>query len=384
MRERRPGCWELRVYLGADPVSGRKRYTTKSVRCGKREAQRELARMVADVDSTSVAESESSRLTLTELIEEHIARHEGSPTTLRTYSSTLENHIRPTIGRLAVRDVDAAILDRFHEHLTDEKGLSSSSVHQAHAIIRGAMRRAVRWGWLSSNPARDAAPPKVLKTETALPTREQVLAAIDAAGERDPMLGTFVRLAAATGARRGELAALGWRHVDLAQATVSIEGSAYDDGQRVVHVKDTKNHAKRFVSLDGDTVVALEEHRRRAEAIAALAGVELVGEAFVFSHSADGSAAVSPDFFTSAWARLRSQVGLDGIRLHDLRHFQATMLLRSGVPVKNVSRRIGHRDAATTLNVYAHALVDVDREAADVVGDLLRSPTGPRERKTSS
>ncbi len=112
--------------------------------------------------------------------------------------------------------------------------------------------------------------------------------------------------------------------------------------------------------------------------------VELVGEAFVFSHSADGSVAVSPDFFTSAWARLRSQVGLDGMRLHDLRHFQATMLLRSGVPVKNVSRRIGHRDAATTSNVYAHALVDVDREAADVVGDLLRSPTGPKARKSSS
>jgi Phage integrase family len=80
---------------------------------------------------------------------------------------------------------------------------------------------------------------------------------------------------------------------------------------------------------------------------------------------------------------LRSQVGLDGIRLHDLRHFQATMLLRSGVPVKNVSRRIGHRDAATTLNVYAHALEDVDREAADAVGGLLRSPARTSNRTTS-
>ena len=383
MRERRPGYWELRVYVGADPVSGRKRYTTKSVRCGKREAQRELARMVADVHTTSIAETESSRLTLTELIEEHIARHEGSPTTLRTYRSTLENHIRPTIGRLAVRDVDAAILDRFYEHLTDEKGLSSSSVHQAHAIIRGALRRAVRWGWLTTNPARDAAPPRVRKNEMAIPSAEQVLAAIDGAGERDPLLGTFVRLAAATGARRGELAALGWRHVELALATVSIEGSAYDDEHRVVHVKDTKNHAKRVVSLDLETVEALAEHRRRVGDIAAVAGVVLVPDAFVFSHSPDGSLPVSPDFFTSAWARLRTQVGLDGIRLHDLRHFQATMLLRAGVPVKNVSRRIGHRDAATTLNVYAHALEDVDREAADVVGGLLRSATSASPRTPS-
>jgi integrase len=373
MRERRPGYGELRVYVGPDPVSGRKRYSTKSVRCGKREAQRELTRMVSDVDATSAAESAASRSTLTELIEEHIARHEGSPTTLRTYRSTLENHIRPTIGRLAVRDVDAAILDRFYEHLTDEKGLSPSSVHQAHAIIRGALRRAVRWGW-APRTRRDAAPPRVRKTETAIPSVEQVLLAMGAAGERDTLLGTFVRLAAATGARRGELVALGWRHVDLDRSTVSIEGSAYDDEQRVVHVKDTKNHAKRLVSLDPETVEALAGHRRRVDDIATIAGVVRVPDAFLFSHSADGSSPVSPDFFTSAWARLRTQVGLDGIRLRDLRHFQATMLLRSGVPVKNVSRRIGHRDAATTLNVYAHALEDVDREAADVVGGLLRSP----------
>lgn len=142
IRERRPGYWELRVYAGADRVTGQDRYVAKGLRCGKREAQRELARMVAAVHANVPTVAETTKLTLTELIEEHVARHEGSPTTLRTYRSTLENHIRPTIGRLAVRDVDAAILDRFYEHLTNEKGLSSSSVHQAHAIIRGAMRRA--------------------------------------------------------------------------------------------------------------------------------------------------------------------------------------------------------------------------------------------------
>ena len=125
-------------------------------------------------------------------------------------------------------------------------------------------------------------------------------------------------------------------------------------------------------------------HRQRLEQLAGHVGTSLAPDAFVFSHEPDGRTPISPDHFTSAWTRLRGQIGLDGFRLHDLRHFQATMLLRSGVPVKNVSRRIGHRDAATTLNVYAHALEDVDRDAAEVVGDLLDGATGARSRNTSS
>ena len=92
---------------------------------------------------------------LTELVDGHIRRHEGSPTTLIAYRSILKTHIAPTIGRLPVVDIDPAILDRFYEHLTNDKKVSSSRVHQVHAVIRGALRRAVRWGWITSNPARD-------------------------------------------------------------------------------------------------------------------------------------------------------------------------------------------------------------------------------------
>lgn len=77
-----------------------------------------------------------------------------------------------------------------------------------------------------------------------------------------------------------------------------------------------------------------------------------------------------------AWDRTRERVGLTGVRLHDLRHFQATMLLQAGVAVANVSKRIGHRDTATTLNVYAQFLESTDREAASIMGNLLPgSPT---------
>ena len=386
LRERRPGVWQLRIYLGPDPVTGKHRYVARQVKGGKRDAQRDLARFVTEAESLAQvkpAAIEAKRMTLAELVDEHIRRHEGSPTTLIAYRSILKTHIAPTIGRLPVIDVDPAILDRFYEHLVNDKKVSSSRVHQVHAVIRGALRRAVRWGWITSNPARDAAPPTVRHAETVLPTTEQVLAAIDAAYERDETFGMFVRLAAATGARRGELCALRWSAIDLDGATLRIDSSAYFEPHVGVVLKSTKNHSIRNVSLDAMTVDALRHHRSRMVERAALTDASLDHSAFVFSNDHDSSSPIVPDTFSRAWISLRDKTGLEGVRLHDLRHFQATMLLRSGVPVKNVSRRIGHRDAATTLNVYAHALADDDRVSADLVGDLLSPAAGARSRKTS-
>jgi integrase len=100
-------------------------------------------------------------------------------------------------------------------------------------------------------------------------------------------------------------------------------------------------------------------------------GTGLRNDAFVFSSEPDGSSPWRPDSVTHRWSTMRATIGLPSMRLHDLRHFQATMLLKAGVPVKNVSGRIGHRDAATTLNVYAHALTDLDETSAQLIGRLL-------------
>ena len=73
--------------------------------------------------------------------------------------------------------------------------------------------------------------------------------------------------------------------------------------------------------------------------------------ALVFSNDRDNPSPIVPETFSRAWISLREKTGLEGVRLHDQRHFQATMLWRSGVPAKNVSRRIRYRDATTTLNI---------------------------------
>ncbi len=129
----------------------------------------------------------------------------------------------------------------------------------------------------------------------------------------------------------------------IERAVVSVGGTPVE--------KDTKNHSKRTVTLDEATMVSLERHRNTRRATAAQHGAEVSADGFVFSNELDGSRPLHPDLMSDRWESVCKRAGVTGVRLHDLRHFQATMLLAGGVPLKNVSARIGHRNASTTLNI---------------------------------
>jgi integrase len=101
--------------------------------------------------------------------------------------------------------------------------------------------------------------------------------------------------------------------------------------------------------------------------------------AYVFSKAADSSTPWPPNDVTHQFIVLRNRLGLTTLRLHDLRHFAATRLLGAGIPVRTVSGRLGHANAATTLGVYAHFLVESDRDAANVLEGILRGSGRARE-----
>ncbi len=94
------------------------------------------------------------------------------------------------------------------------------------------------------------------------------------------------------------------------------------------------------------------------------------------SYEADGSKPWRPDGVTHRWIRWRKSVGLDGVRLHDVRHFMATTMLSAGVPVSVVAGRLGHARSSTTLNVYSHFVDAGDEQAADTLAGLMNAGLG--------
>ena len=369
LRERSSGVWEVRAESGRDPVSGQRRQISRTVRGSKRDAEKVLNALVADADRGEHQGADATFQALTDRWLEQ-AGPDLSPTTLRRYRDLLRLHILPGLGSVSIHKIKTADLDQLYRGLVTKKGLSPASVRQVHAIIRRALRQAVRWGWIATNPAADASPPRVRKPDLSPPDVEQVGELLRYANTHQPEFGRFLHLAATTGARRGELCALRWQNIDWTANAVTI-GRAIIAVKGGLLEKDTKTHASRRIALDPGTIAVLIKQRAAAEQRAAAAEVELPASAFVFSAEPDGGIPWTPTTVTKWFQASRDALGYEKVRLHDLRHFAATRLLAAGVPVRTVSGRLGHANAATTLTVYAHFLEASDQAAADVMGGLL-------------
>jgi integrase len=333
-----------------------------------------------------------SALTVGEYLAEWAAAHAGSvkPGTAAGYRADVERYITPRIGGLRLQSLRPAMLSRFYADLAAHGGkggrpLSGSTVAHVHRTLRKALTDAVRVEQvLATNPAERAKLPRGRRGEPGtIWSPAQLAAFLQQAAEH--RLFAFFRLAAYTGARRGELLALRWSALDLDAAEVTFSGSTdVIDGERVEDT--TKGGRSRVVALDAATVAIMREHRRRQLTERMKAGPLWRESELVFT--AEDGAALYPDTLTALMRKLiydhnapavpgrgrghprrplpKPAAPLPPARLHDLRHVHATTLLLAGVPVHVVANRLGHADPSTTLRVYAHVLREQAAGAADV------------------
>ncbi|MHB8380145.1 MAG: tyrosine-type recombinase/integrase [Acidimicrobiales bacterium] len=293
-----------------------------------------------------------------------------SPTTLRRYKNLLSKRILPALGDRPVQSIRTIDLDRLYLGLTNDVGLAPATVRQVHSVIRRAFRQAVRWGWIASNPAVNASPPRLVKADLSPPDVDQVAMILKAARAIDSDLARFLHVAASSGARRGELCALRWRNIDTTAQTLTIERSIIEVPGGLAE-KDTKTHANRRIALDPGTLSIFEEQRSEALDRARNADMTISEQSFVFSREPDGMIPWTPGGVSQRFKVIRDSIGLNRVRLHDLRHFTATRLMAAGVPVRTVSGRLGHANPSTTLTVYSHWVEATDQAAAAIMGELL-------------
>lgn len=366
---KRGDAWRIHVYLGRDSATGKHRYLTRTVRGTKREAENVCAQLVAEAARGDHGETAAGSLgeLLTQWLE-HIEPN-VSPSTLAAYKVYVEKWIKPKLGHVKLDRLRPADIDRFYASMRGS--LQAASIRKAHTILRSALGQAVRWRMIAINPAASATPPRVDKPPINPPDPKDVARLLAAANETDPELGLFLRLAAVTGARRGELCGLRWSDLDEKAGQLLVERSIVKGTTEVV-VKRTKTNRDRRIALDPGTVTALKAQRERMIKHAAACGVELPDDAFIFARDVEGLLPWRPDSgATGRFMKLRDSLGLKKVRLHDLRHYVATRLLDAGIPVREVSERLGHASATTTLTIYAASVPATDRIAAGIMGDLV-------------
>ena len=378
--EGRPGTWQLRVYLGRD-AEGRVRHRHVTFKGSRRQAERELARLVAEQDSQPAAVPEQpANWGPATTVNDAVAawRDNGwddlSPKTTRHYESIWKVHIAPTIGRRRIAILGTYDVEHYYRSLKAD-GLSMATVRQVKAVLHRACRLAHKWSaGVLPNPIADADLPtwrlEEQRAEVRAPEPHEVQALLTAAVAEDLRFGVFLRVLAATGIRRGEACALRWSDLDLERGVITVdEGVIAAKGGAVV--KEPKTRASvRSLACDERTAAALIELRAEQERIAAAAEESLLDDSFVFSASPGGAVPPHPDSMSHALTRIRDQAGLPpDIHLHSLRHFHATAL----DPVISEAQKQARLGWSTVhmARHYTDGVPAEDRRAAEHIGRLL-------------
>lgn len=227
------------------------------------------------------------------------------------------------------------------------------------------MNDAVLGRVVNVNPVTGTKRPRVVKPKHTTWTAAQLHTFLEGSTN---WLAPLYALAAATGMRRGEICALRWEDLDLDTGLVRVERSVTQVGQARTY-GTPKNHERRQVTIDKRTVAVLKAHRRQQTGQRLAAGGWADEEGLLFTW--DDGTPVAPDYVSKEFFRAQAGLGLQRIKLHELRHTHATILLRERVPVHVVAKRLGHKDPSITLNVYADAIPDDDGQAVDVFARVV-------------
>jgi integrase len=389
IRERSPGAFELRYSLGTDPATGKRKIATATVRGSRKDAERELRRLLHALDTGQHVDPH--RMTVREWLTIWVgSMREGvAPKTHERYGEIVNHFLIPALGNLQLVKLAAAHIQAAHNLWAvggrrdgKEGGLSPQTRRHLHGVLGAALRRAVKQQLIIRNPCaafdkNDLPKVETRKMETL--STEQSLRLLDAV--RHSHIYWPVLIALATGARRGEILALRWRNFDLDNGTMRIVASL-EQTKTGLRFKSTKTVAsRRTVTLPS---FAVEELRRRkheqATSLLAL-GVRQTGETLVCARQ-DG-APLQPQSLTHEFPRFLARLGTDfpRIRFHDLRHSHATQLLSEGVHPKVAQERLGHSTVTTTLDLYSHVAETMQKDAADRIdaafeGAKMRSRDG--------
>lgn len=388
------GSWRITVSLGKNPQTDKYEKYQETF-CGtKREADKRLRELITQFEKGNIINPE--KLTVGEWLDRWLGDATKSlvPKTVDGYRSIIENHLKPHLGNVPLSKLHPANLQAFYNLMLAEgrrdnkksKGrkLSGTTVKNIHRVIHSALTEAVRLELVHRNVADAVRAPRDETREKPYIPQEKLTELLNAVDGTLLFVPTMV--AVCTGMRLGEILGLRWADVALEQGTIVVrqalgvrrksefaglpEGNVPKKGRNEAYLKLPKTKkSRRTIDIPQMLVELLKKHRLQQKKDRLAAG-ECYQDHDLVCCWGDG-APLLLSTFSGAFSKKVRETGLD-INFHGLRHSHATWLFQAGAHAKAVSERLGHSKVGITLDLYTHAVPDMQKNLAKRVDEMLQ------------
>ncbi len=365
--------YQLTAEGDRDPLTGKRERKYKTVTGTKKQAEAELRKMISDLDTGNIHTPSAIKLTawMDTWLATYLPNIEQS--TKDGYKEKIDLYIKPSLGHVPLKALKNNDIQIWVNNL--KKRLAPKTIRNAYNNLNAALKQAVVLRMIPYNPCEGTVLPKLQKPQTNVYNIAQIQNALVAADDLSTYL--LILLGASVGLRRGEMAALQWKDVNLVKNTISICQSRVHTTLGIVQKAPKTQAGKRTITIGQNVANALRDAKSIYDnAVLNKPGFKDLGYVLF----KDNGEPFHPDSLTQKWERFVVKHNLPPIRLHDLRHSNATAMIAAGINAKVVQHRLGHANVSITLNTYTHVLPEMDQEAADKLNNSLFSTTQPINR----
>lgn len=368
----------VRVYLGRE--GGKKKYHNKTVNGNSKDAQKYLNKVLRERDLGELKAPTKELLgPYLERWLEISARPRLADSTYNTYEKYVKIYLIPEESNPIIKQLKAIKIVELdpmsiQEHYNElgRQGIASKTIRNVHGVLNSALNQAVKWGSIRQNPAAAVDLPKYSKREMKVLTPAQAARFMEEI-TLNPYRALF-SLLLASGMRPGEALALRWSDIDEDKGRVSIQRALQKNG-KVWSLEEPKTpRSRRSIPLPPSVMADLKEHKLdQLDYIKNNKPDDYQYNDLVFA-GRTGEPLDHKNLYNRHFKKILQDAGLPSIRLYDLRHTCATLLLSAGENPKIVSERLGHASTTMTLDTYSHVLPDMqDRATAKLESMLFES-----------